>query len=439
MKKLSIILLSVILAASAFSQTVTEYKLKNGIPVYYMKNETNRVDSMSIRVKGGSSLYSKDQSGLEAALFYLMSAGSEKYSYEDLLSYYYLTKGSVTYMAWPESTQLNLSVIDKYFELYADILVDGFLHPQFRQDVYEKMMLYYQQTLQTTLSDAYSSLFDTAYGLIYEGHPYETRTSPTLESIGNITIEKIQGIQQKVYDADRIEVVAVTSCDAEKLVALLNESLGNLPSKSEGALPKIQDILPLTGYRVLQNPALGDSCFVARFYNSPCTTSSDFYAFALASLIYNTMAFNVVRVKYGACYTPSVELGGSSIGYAYEMAYRCTDRENVCSYFDEAKEIMKSGKVVVSTNADGTYVLADIEEVLEGYKNTYINSYYASQETTSGVVSKIFYSLDRTGSAQNLNFLVNSVRNVTASDIIEVFNKYFQDDYLLVEMIGITQ
>ncbi|MCQ2577734.1 MAG: insulinase family protein [Treponema sp.] len=436
MKKLSIIFLSVLLAASAFSQTVTEYKLKNGIRVFYMKNETNRVDSMSIRVNGGSSLYPKDMSGLEASLFYLMTAGSEKYSYETLLSYFYLTKASVTYRAEPESTSLNLSVIDKYFDLYADVLIDGFLHPQYRQDIYERMVLTYQQTLQRTLSEAYSALFDHAYGLIYEGHPFQTRTSPTLESIGNITLDNIKSIQQNVYDADRIEVVAVTSCDPEKLVAMLDEKLGSLPSKSGGKLADVPDLLPFTGHSVLLNPALGDSCYFGRFYKAPSTQSSEYYPFVLASSIYNTMVFNVVRVKYGACYTPSVDQAGSIVNYGYEFAYRCTDRENVGSYFDEAKELMKKGKVVVSTNADGSYVLADIDEVLEGYKNTYINSFYSTQETTFGMVEKILYSIDHTGSAQDLNFLVNSVRNVTASDIIEVFNKYFQDDYLLIEMVG---
>ncbi len=436
MKKLTLIFLSVLLAAAAFSQTVTEYKLKNGIPVYYMKNETNRVDSMSIRVKGGASLYAKEQSGLESSLFYMMSAGSEKYSYEQLLSLYYVTRGSVTYIAQPESTSLNLSVIDKYFELYADILVDGFLHPQFRQDIYERMMLSYQQTLQRTVSEAYSSLFYKAYDLIYDNHPYATRTSATEESIGNITLENIQSIQDSIYDADRIEIVAVTSFDPEKLLAMLNESLGNLPSKSGNKFPKVPDILPLIGHTTLLNPALGDSCFVGRFYNAPSTSSSDFYPYALAVSIYNTMVFNVVRVKYGACYTPSAMQGNTKVNYGYEFAYRCTDRENIGAYFDEAKALMKSGKVVVSTNADGTYVLADIDDVLEGYKNTYINSFYSTQETTFGVVNKIYYSLNHTGTADNLDFFVNSVRNVTASDIIEVFNKYFQDDYLLIEMIG---
>src|SRR5574344_966728 len=66
------------------SGAVRVVTLDNGIPVYVKKNTANRILSITIAVNGGTGYLTPETSGLENALFSMMTWGSEKYSYEQL-------------------------------------------------------------------------------------------------------------------------------------------------------------------------------------------------------------------------------------------------------------------------------------------------------------------------------------------------------------------
>ena len=64
------------------NRQIESFTLSNGIPVYYIENNDNKVDVVSIVVKGGRGYLKPEQSGLEKTLFKMMSCDSSKYGFQ---------------------------------------------------------------------------------------------------------------------------------------------------------------------------------------------------------------------------------------------------------------------------------------------------------------------------------------------------------------------
>ena len=94
---------------------------------------------------------------------------------------------------------------------------------------------------------------------------------------------------------------------------------------------------------------------------------------------------------------------------------------------NEARNYMKQGKLVDGVNEDGTYIFADLKDKLEGYKNSFINSTYQSQQTSSSVGFNLAYNLLRYNDLHHDEKNLESLRKCTAEDILRVFNKYWFD------------
>ena len=93
---------------------VIEKTLENGIPVYYIENTTNKVDSILVGVKGGPKYYSPEYSGIEHATFLMMGKGSVEYSYDDLQNLKYQTSARVAVSSGYYGSWLSLNSIDEY-------------------------------------------------------------------------------------------------------------------------------------------------------------------------------------------------------------------------------------------------------------------------------------------------------------------------------------
>ena len=103
--------------------------------------------------------------------------------------------------------------------------------------------------------------------------------------------------------------------------------------------------------------------------------------------------FNVVREKYGACYSPSSSVIGSKAPVGTEILVNVSDKKNFASYMKEARTLMAQGKVIEDVSPDGTYVFASGAEKLDSYKNSYITSTYASSASSGGMAERMVYNL----------------------------------------------
>ena len=419
----------VALLSFAEKDKTEKFLLENGIPVYIKNNGESELCAVYAVFKGGVENLSPETSGLESAVFSLMSMGSKNYSYEDLKSFAYETQGGFSSYSINDGSVYGMSCISKYFGATFDRFADSFFSPEFSQREYELLMQGYRQNVAQQMNDSSGMLFYYMNKIIYSGHPYAASTEVTQDSIENITLELIKKYYSSLKDSRRISFVAAGNIDSEKLIERLNGTFGKLKPLSsplrEDAVPEIQ----ISGKPVvLVHPSADGAGHAVRAFASPAVDSPDYPVARLAANIFSDLLFNVVREKYGICYTPSSSISASDAPFGYDFFYRISNFEELSKALDEACAFMEKGLLISGKKKNGEYITEPLESRLQGYKNSYINRKYSTQATCAGVASRMAASLLQFGNIDSSDSLTEIVKSCGAEDVLSVFKKYWMDE-----------
>lgn len=409
------------------SGELLEYRLKNDIPVYVNSSVQNQVDAVYIVVEGGTVLQSPEFSGLESSLFEMMTYGSKKYPYETIKSLVYDNQSSISHYTMYCGSVLYLNCINYYLDKMLPVLLDGFLNPSFRQTEYESMMHDHFLSVQEMENDPQSILFNAVFDSVYKNSPLHTSSSVRKESLPNITVENMKALHKKILDASRIKIVAVGKFDVQKFVRTLDKTLGKLKKSGVSGLRIESGAAEIPDEKVtLYHENANGAELLAKVFVSPPVTSDDYVAACITGDIFSTVMFNVIREKYGACYTPESWVSSSFAPVGFDFGYRVSDIEHFPAYLKEAEDIMRSGKVISSVDKTGT-VFDTLENSIEGYKNAYILRKYSSQSTSSGIASRITSSILQFGDVTSADAIPSKALSVTSDDVLRVFQKYWLD------------
>ncbi|MBP5587359.1 MAG: insulinase family protein [Treponema sp.] len=187
---------------------------------------------------------------------------------------------------------------------------------------------------------------------------------------------------------------------------------------------------------VLTHKAARGSEFTARVFATPEVTSDDYVTARIVSDIYSTTMFNIIREKYGACYTPQSWIDSSFDPVGMDAGFRVSDMDNFEKYLKECEKLMLEGKVISSVNS-GKVVYDSIDNCLKGYINSYISKKYSSQSTSSGIASRITSSILQFGDVTSADKIADKALKVTSEDVMRVFRKYWvEGKYRWFEMRG---
>lgn len=390
------------------------FELKNGIPVYYKSVDSTKIATVIICVRGGSLTYSREFSGVEDLLFNLMSRGGSEHSYDDLRRLSHEKHISIGHSALYSGAYLSLSCLSSYFDEGLAALLDCFLKPAFDAEQYNTMMTECDQGLQRMQNNPESLLFYTMNKEIYKGHPLATSTSVLPESRENLTRANLKERYNKILDAKRIFVVAAGDIKLSKLRRSLEKSLGKVAALEDSFQEPQVPPLEIGGPKVsLKSPALTKgSGHIAVAFAIPSATSLDLPAARIAALMYNEPLFNIIRTKYGACYTPSVSGGFSPAPYGTIFLYRVSDMKNAASHIPEA---------------ESEFLSSDIEGKLGGFIKKYLSSAWQNQMTCSSIAARSANALLSFGDIDGFDKIAAAAKETTAADIRRVFKKYWQD------------
>lgn len=427
MKKIySFIAVLVFIAGLCFAADFTEYRLSNGIPVYAKKNTVNHIDSVCIVVKGGVHYYDKENSGIESALFKMMTKGSVRYSFDDLKDMKYETSASMQAVSQFEGSWLSLTSIDDYLMETLPALLNGFTNPVYTESEYTKLTTENREKIQSMLNEPVDMASYYARQLLFQNHVYETSPGVTPESINNITIPAMKNHHKQIMDSRRIYVVAVTNNDISEYLPLLESELGKIKTGTvKLASSEIEPVSIKKKPLVLTHAAAQNTGYYYRAFAAPSVTSDEYIPFMVAKKIYNQTMYNVLRIKYGMCYS----VGNSDFGIIpninFEILYRCNDNTDLKQRIAEARNIVAEGNYILDVDKNGNYIFEDIAAGFEGFKNTQINALYGSHITTTGMANLANESILLWGNPDSLENQLGLIKDVTCQQVLEVFKKYY--------------
>lgn len=404
-------------------------ELANGIPVYVEQVKGSQVSSVYVAVRGGIANLTRQTSGLENALFSMMSMSSKKYDYAARQKISHEKNASVGTFSRVAGSAISATSINKYFYDLIDVLGDSVVNPHYDDNVYDLLMTEYYQSIQSMLNDPQSLLSYEISNTLYENHPYHVRSQVMPFSIDQITAENMKSLYDKIITPENMVVVAVGDINVNKLVRKLNKTVGKI--KSNGMKAVTLDDLPQVNVSgepvILTHPSVTGTGHVERVFRSPVPTSEDYVPSEIASDIYSDILYSVVRERRGVCYTPQSFVSESKAPTGAEYLYRVSDFAGFAKYMKEARGIMAEGRMIESTNADGSYSYSKISDNIESYKNSYINQMYESKQTVSSVASSLTYNLLQYDDLEFSEKKLDRVYDTTADDVLRVFKKYWVD------------
>lgn len=407
--------------------TFNEYRLKNNIPVYINTEVPNQVDAVYIIVKGGTMTLKPEYSGLESSLFEMMTYGSKNYSYDFVQSIEYAYQSSIGHYSLYSGSVYTLSCINYYLDQMLPVYLDGFMNPSFNQKQFDLMKEQQLSGIIRSKNDPQNILFNEIHKRLYADSPLLTSSSVKEESYGNITIENLKKHHKKILDGSRIQIVAVGKYDVNSFLLQLDKTVGTLKNQKFKEVSQTESELKIESEKVVltHKDATGSEMAV-RVFQSPSVLSDDYVTGQIVSDIFSTTMFNIIREKYGACYTPASQIDSSFNPIGIDYGMKVSDMENFEKYYEECVQLMLDGKVISSVEGENA-VYDTIENVLQGYKNSYITKKYTSQSTSSGIASRVAASILQFGDLTTADKIPGRALNVTGEDIYRVFKKYWVD------------
>ncbi len=401
--------------------------LSNGIKLFVKRNRTNRVLNLKLVVLGGASAVPPAKAGLDGMTLALLSRGSAAYDYPTILDAEYRSSSSISYSAGYDYSSYDLNCIDTYLPELLDIYLDGFLRPSLRPERFEDVRNEAAQAREARMGDPDQRARYLGTQAIFSGHPYASDPAGTPESLESITLEDIRAHHGSLLNADRIFLAAVGDFDVDALAAKLETALGGIPRK--GPVSPVSAPPSTSGPPILEaHPASEGVAYIQGYFRIPGRQDRDYVPFALAADMLDDLMFNVVREKYGACYSVGAVFRPAAASYGILWIYQASDIEGIRKYVKEAADYLTAGKLIRSKDpGTGQYVLASVEDRLPAYRNKYVNAVFANQRTNSDIAAQVVRSVVYAGDPADYLRTPDRITAVTPADIRRVYKTWFLD------------
>ena len=416
---------------SAFAKenlgSFSTFVLSNGLPVIVKKIAANRVEHISLIIRGGSAAANPASAGFEALALRTMARSSTKYSYDDIRSILDETSSAIWSYSDFDYSAYSLKTLDKYFARIFPIWVDTLVNPSFKEADFDQELSQAKLALQSKEQDPWSKTGQTMNDILFAGHPYAASPEGTRESLAAAKLDDIKAWYGSRLRADALFVVAVGDFDTAALRRELETGLGKLPSAGVGLPPPPPALSDsgkwsrLTKVEFPQSKGMG---YLRGDFAAPAPSDPDYIPLSLGMKLLSDLLFNVVRDKYGAVYSPDAAIRSFNANYGSITLFKSKNPGKAKAYIDEAVALLAAGKAVSIDPASSKDGYAPLAEVLEASKAQYVNELYASQATNGAIAGSIAQSVVSTGDYRSYLLDIDRIRAVTPAQVRAAVDKY---------------
>jgi len=414
--------------------------LSNGVPVHFKANPNNEVLALQVFLKGGATLLTPETAGYEALALTMLTRGSSKYTYTQLKDLQWRTSSSLTASASTfDGSSFGLVALPGAFDALFDAWSDALLAPRWDPAEFARVLqdakIGLQQRMQDPYNRAVQSLNDAKFG----GHAYAAGFEPTEASLAGATVEKVKAWWATNLKSGRLTVVAVGNFDYPALKARLESTLGKV-ARTEFRSTEVRPWTTAERAVVVPFADAGAVGYVRADFAIPAVNQADAEALNLGFTVLNDILFDVVRAKYGACYSVWARSYPFLAPYGSLVVYKTDQPAKVKVYLEEAVAILAGGKALASqasASAAGKGGIGEaaspqkadylpLEKVLDFYKAKSINAFYEGQQTNAALAGQMASALLYRGDPRAYLDHSARVKAVTAADVVRVIQTYVQ-------------
>ena len=395
-------------------QSITKYRLDNGLTLVVKSREDTEAVSLQVWFKVGSIDENYKQKGMAHFLEHMLFNGSEKYAYGEIDKVVEGFGGRMNAGTSKEYTFYYINVAKPYWKEALELLYQLTQKPLLAEDMVQKEKPIVIEELRREKDNPMNVLWEEFEKLAYKASPYRYPIIGYEETINNFTRESLLEFFRNYYQPKNMVLVVVGSVEPSEVKRAVEESFG----KEEGRPVVRSQYIPEPEQlenrsKTIEDERLERAYWIISWRVMPVGFKEYYALLVLDQILGNGRTSILYR-----------ELVESGMVYSISSGDLGRPRDNmfiISASFDPSKYEQVKEKVLG--------ILEELESKLtdqevEKAKQRIINSEVFALEKVQSEAYYIGYSLAIVGLLDYYLYFENNIRSVRKKDVINVLRKY---------------
>lgn len=405
------------------SQT-QEYKLSNGSTLLYTPNTSNDIIAISIFARGGKLVESISGVANIAALG--MMKGTKNYSPIELSQFLEDNGIKISPAVSADTFSISILTTKEEYDKTLAILDEIINNANFDEIELGKIKADKLSQIKSNKDNAIQRALEKYRELIFPNSNYSISSNILEKNIPNITREDVINYYNNIFEPQNLVISINGNVDKEKTINELNNIFNNENSNNKFEYGRYNSKVPSISAptTIVQNmPSTETAWIILGWQTAGTDNKKDFATLqVIDSLLGSGMSsrlFKDLREKQGLAY----QLGSGYSAHALRGSFMLYIGTKT-STLEQAKEGLFTEIKRLKTEYVGDKELKDAKEKLIGNYIIGLETNLDKASTLGGYEALgVGYEFDT-----QYQELINSIKD---TDILEVANKYFNDNYVL--------
>ncbi|WP_162054498.1 M16 family metallopeptidase [Pontibacter pamirensis] len=398
------------------------HTLPNGIRIVHKQVQHTKIAHSGFIMDIGSRDELSNETGIAHFWEHMAFKGTEKRKSFHILNRLESVGGELNAYTTKEKICFYSSVLDKHFDKSFELLTDITFRSIFPEREIEKERGVILEEMAMYLDTPEEAIVDEFDAVVYDHHPLGNNILGTKESVSSFEKQDFLNFLDRNLSTDKLIFCSVSNLPFEKVLKLAEKYLGDIPE-----MKKHRERIPVSHYVpkfiTLEKPISQAHCVVG----TPAYALSDerrIPFFMLVNILggpgMNSRLNLAVREKHGLVYTIDAN-------YATYL-----DTGLLTIYFGtEKKQLKRTTSLVLKELKKlrekplGSLQLHTAKEQLMG-------QLAMAEESNMGLMMMIGKSLLDQDRVDSLNEIFSQIKNITATDLLDIANDALREDQLSV-------
>lgn len=401
-----------------------KYKLSDGATMLYTPNNVNDIIAISIYAKGGQ--LAEQKAGTANLTATAMMKGSKNYTSLELSQVLEDNGIKIQPSASADAFAINVLTTKDEYDKTLELLNEVVNNATFEDYEIDKVKTEKLNTIKRNKDVPLQRAIEEYRDLIYQNSPYSISSKILEKNIPNITKEDIINYYNSIFAPNNLVISINGNIDKDKTIQDLNNIFKPKENAKNFDFAQYNSKIPTvtTPRQTIQKVPTTETAWILLGWQTNGVLNEKDYATlqVIDSLLGSGMSSRLFKdlreqeglaYQLGSGYSPNV-LRGSF------LLYIGTNPQTL----DKAKSGLFAEITRLKTEYVGDKELQDAKEKLLG-------NYVIGLETNLDKASNIGWYEASTRGYEFKDKYEKLINSVTDSDIIEIANKYFTDDYIL--------
>jgi len=395
---------------------VKEKKLSNGLTVLFYPYEREKVATIKLCVKVGSSYENEKEAGITHLIEHMIFKGTETKKPEDIVGVIESSGGYMNAFTSYDYTCYYIAGPSTIVEKSLEILSDVVFHPFFDPIELKKEKEVVIEEMKMRLDNPFVVLFENVMKTSYQKYSYKRPIIGYEENVKSFEREDLLKFVNQFYVPENMVLTVVGNISEKKLFSLINKYFIDLPQRKLKIVKFPEETYTNKPTLVWVKRPVKEGYFA---FSLPCASFRDEDAPYLdllaeilgggeSSRLYLKLKreLNLVKTISASSFTP--------YGPGLFEIYGTADPQNFKKIIEEViKELEMIKQFGVSV------------EELEKAKTQILSDFIFSSETSEGLSSLLARFQILRGSYKDILWYQEKIKNATIEDLIKVSQKYF--------------